>query len=135
LKKGLLAILFSAIGLIALLCKSEAIKAYANNDELDVSVKYLTSSDAAKYNDQQISNLNDYSVPLQAGDYAISLSIKNNTGFTSIGYRIFYNSSICTPIYKIVLNGLGNPVEVPIYDKGVAGDGLNYVSAINTSLQ
>ena len=134
MKKVLLTILFSVVGLIAFISKNEAIKAYAVNNELDISVKYLTSSDAANYNNQQISNLNSYSVPLQAGDYAISLSIKNNTGFTSIGYRIFYNASICTPIYKIELNGLGNPVEVPIYDKGVAGDGLNYVSSLNTSL-
>lgn len=113
-------------------CKIGVVKAYATNDELNISVKYITSEDATKYNNQQISNLNNYTVPIQTGDYAVSLSIKNNTGFTSIGYRIYYDPDVCTPVYKNSTDALGAPTKLPIFDKGVAGDDVILQCALNT---
>lgn len=99
MKKGIIMTSLSLIAVFLLVLNFKPLTAHADSDTiLDVTVKYITEEDADMYNDLPSSRMKINENPIQEGDYAISLTIQNNTRFAATGYRIYYHSALCSPI-------------------------------------
>lgn len=124
MKKLLLALGITFISMFFFFGKGASLRAYATDNILDVVVKPLSASEADAYNNGTLS-LNSYDVTLQEGDFAVSLVIENNTGFSATGYQIKYNASLCTPLY------INQESPMPIYHRGSASSTLSFSLEIN----
>lgn len=115
MKKLLCCMLFSFISILFFTKNSEHCSATDNT--LYVKVKYITASEAAALNNDGTSGQNG-NVVIAAGDYAVSLYITNNTGFTAIGFRIYCDTDLVAPLTY------GNN-EIPAHRYGSAGDDVS----------
>lgn len=134
MKKYLLMISISIISIVIVILKIDPINAYGVNDTvLNVAVKYISADAAAGYNQMPTGRLNRHGQTIQEGDYAVSLTILNNSGFAGTGYRIYYNSSLSSPITYVDVNN--SNVVKPIYYKGdvLANSDLTVATSFNTS--
>ena len=123
MKKLLLALGFIIVSSLLFFGKGIQLRAFATNDELNVAVKRLTAGEAAAYNTSSVSNLNNYTAPIQAGDYAVSLTVTNNTGFAATGFRIRYDNYTVYPVCYAY--------EQAVYYKGEAAGNLNLTCEVN----
>ena len=113
MKKILMIISISMMCSLLFLFKAKPLQVSAVNNRLDVSVKYLTTEDAENYNSISNGRFVFHEQTLQEGDYSVSLTIENNTGFAATGYRIYIHPSLCTPITYT-----DGSTARPIYYKG-----------------
>ena len=125
MKKLLLAFGFIIVSSIIFFGKDIQLSASATNNVLDVAVKRLTAGEIAGFNSSWGS-----ASPIQSGDYAVSLTIENNTGFAATGYLIYYDSTICSPVFY-----QPNPnASVRLaFKKGIAGEDLGFTYEHNAS--